>query len=183
MNARIQEMLDHHDIRQVLARYCRSCDRCDEVGMAAVYADDSWDNHGYRSGEGKQFAHDSVQEMLETTKVVSHLLGQSSIWVNGDEARAETYFLATILYPSQNDIELINQVAGRYVDQLVREGGQWLIKNRLTLRDWSITHRVEQNLLAQAGFEEAGQGPLDPSYSALGHEFQGRLFHENVRSK
>lgn len=181
MDARIQEMLDHHDIRQVLARYCRSCDRCDEVEMAAVYADDSWDNHGHRSGEGKQFAQDTVREMLETTQVVSHLLGQSLIWVNGDEARAETYFQATILYPPQNGIELVNHVAGRYVDQLVREQGQWLIKKRLTLRDWSVTHRVEQNLLAQAGLVEGGQGPFDPSYSALDHDFQGRLY-KTVRS-
>ena len=182
MDPRIQEMLDHHEIRQVLARYCRSCDRCDEVGMAAVYAEDSWDNHGHRSGKGKQFARNTVQEMLETTQVVSHLLGQSLIWVNGDEARAETYFQATLLYPPQNDIELVNLIGGRYVDRLVRENGQWVIKDRLTLRDWSITHRVEQNLPAEAGLVEGRQGPLDPSYAALDHEFPGRLYH-TIRAK
>jgi hypothetical protein len=179
MDPRLQEMLDHHEIRKVLAEYCRGCDRCDDTAMAAVYAEDSWDDHGIRSGKGKQFAQSTVREMLDTTKMVSHLLGQSLIWVDGDSARAETYFQATLKYPPKNGIDLVNHIAGRYVDQLVREDGRWRIKRRLTLRDWSITHRVEQDLLAASGIVEGAQGADDPSYAALSQPFTGTMRRES----
>lgn len=173
MDARIQEMVDHHEIRQLLARYCRGCDRADEVLMASVYADDSWDDHGNRSGKGKQFARDTVQELLETTSVVSHLLGQSLIWVDGDCAKSETHFHATLIYPPEDGVQFVNHIAGRYVDKFAREDAGWLIKDRLTIRDWSISHRLEADPLSQQGIVNGDIGPGDPSYRALGHEYGG----------
>lgn len=173
MDQRIQRMLDHYEIRQQLARYCRGCDRADEALMASVYADHSWDDHGHRSGEGKQFARDTVKELLETAKIASHLLGQSLIEVTGDTAAAETYFHATLIYPPEDQTDFVNHIAGRYVDKFVRDDGQWLIKDRLTIRDWSITHRVEADPLSQQGIVDGGLGPGDASYRALGHEYGG----------
>ena len=125
---RLQELIDHHDIRQLLATYCHGCDRMDEVEMASTYAADSWDDHGPRKMPGKPFSIATVGEALETTTVVSHLLGQSLIKVDGDSAGAETYFIATLMYPPRDGVETLNQLGGRYVDTLVREGGQWLIE-------------------------------------------------------
>lgn len=173
MDARIQNMLDQQDIRAVLARYCRGCDRADAVLMASVYADQSWDNHGDRSGEGRQFARDTVREMLATAEVVSHLLGQSLIWVDGDTAGAESYFQATLIYPPEDGVEFVNQIAGRYIDKLVREDQHWLIRDRLTIRDWSASYRIEADPLAQQGIVNGALGPCDPSYPALGHEYGG----------
>jgi hypothetical protein len=44
MDQRLQAMLDHHEITQLLAEYVHGCDRCDTDAMASVYWDDSWDD-------------------------------------------------------------------------------------------------------------------------------------------
>src|SRR5258706_11565970 len=121
MHPRLQELLDHHDIRQLLATYCHGCDRADEVEMASVYREDSWDDHGRRKMPGRRFSIETVAETIETTNVCSHQLGQSLIKLDGDKAGAETYFIATVLYPDRGEGEILNQLGGRYVDTLVGE--------------------------------------------------------------
>ncbi len=83
MHPRLQELIDHHDIRQLLATYCHGCDRADEVEMASTYAEDSLDDHGPRKLPGKPFSIATVADLLQTTDLVSHLLGQSLIKVDG----------------------------------------------------------------------------------------------------
>ena len=99
MDERLQTLWDHHQIRDLLATYCHGCDRADEVEMASTYCEDSLDDHGPRKMPGKPFSIATVAELLATTDLVSHLLGQSLIRVSGDTAGAETYFIATLLYP------------------------------------------------------------------------------------
>jgi hypothetical protein len=174
MDPRLQELLDHHEIRQLLATYCHGCDRGDEVEMASTYCADSWDDHGPRKMEGRRFSIETVEESLRTTKVVSHMLGQSLIKLNGDEAGSETYFIASVIYPATEDRgETLNQLGGRYVDTLVREGGKWLIRKRVCIREWSISHPLEHDWLAGRGFEETRRGPADGSYEALGLTHSG----------
>lgn len=169
MDPRLQEVLDHHEIRQLLATYCHGCDRGDEVEMAGTYAADSWDDHGPRKMEGRRFSIETVEESLRTTRLVSHLLGQSLVKVEGDSAGAETYFIASLIYPGRNGCaDTLNQLGGRYVDRLVREEGQWLIKERICVREWSISHPIEQDFLAGRGFEETRRDAEDHSYRALG---------------
>ena len=173
MHPRLQELIDHHDIRQLLATYCHGCDRMDEVEMASTYAEDSWDDHGPRKMPGRPFSIETVAEALETTTVVSHQLGQSLIRVDGDTAGAETYFIATLKYPAKQGIETLNQLGGRYVDKLVRETGKWLIKQRICIREWSCSQPIAGDFLAKAGFVETQRGQADPSYAALGLTHSG----------
>jgi hypothetical protein len=170
---RLQELLDHHDIRQLLARYCHGCDRMDEVEMASTYADDSWDDHGPRKMPGKPFAIATIAEALETTTVVSHQLGQSLIRVTGDTAGAETYFIATLMYPPKDGGNTLNQLGGRYIDSLVRQDGQWLIEKRVCVREWSVSQPIFGDWLANAGFAETRRGQADVSYAALGMAHSG----------
>lgn len=178
MDARMQELWDHHEIRQLLATYCHGCDRADEVLMASTYVQDSWDDHGPRKMPGNRFSFETVEELIETTRVVSHLLGQSLIALRGDEAGAETYFIASVLYPAREPggSETLNQLGGRYVDTLLREDGKWLIKTRICVREWSISHPVERDWLAGKGFVETGRGQADISNEVLGLTLTGSLF-------
>lgn len=178
MDQRLQELWDHHEIRQLLATYCHTCDRADEVGMAATYCDESWDDHGRKKMPGRPFSESTVQEAIETTTVVSHQLGQSLIRVDGEEAAAETYFIATLLRNSDEGGQVFNQLGGRYVDRLLREDGQWLIKQRLCVREWSVTNPLTSDWLANAGFIETRRGPDDVSYAMLGLTHEGRLWHD-----
>lgn len=178
MDPRLQELIDHHEIRQLLATYCHTCDRADEVGMAATYCADSWDDHGRKKMPGKPFAASTVQEAIETTTVVSHQLGQSLIRVNGDTAGAETYFIATLLRNGPDGGQIFNQLGGRYVDRVERENGRWLIKERLCVREWSMTNPLANDWLANSGFIETRRGPEDVSYQMLGLTHEGRLWHD-----
>lgn len=174
MDHRLQELWDHHEIRQLLATYCHGCDRGDEVEMASTYAADSWDDHGPRKMEGRRFSIETVEESLRTTRLVSHQLGQSLIRVNGDEAGSETYFIATLVYPARDGAdETLNQLGGRYVDTLAREDGKWKLKKRLCVREWSYSRPIESDWLAQAGFMETRRGPQDVSWEALGLTHSG----------
>jgi hypothetical protein len=166
-----QEIIDHHLIRQVLAEYCNACDRCDQIRMAAVYAQDSWDDHGPRGGKGSDFAKVITEEMIDIDSL-SHLLGQSMIKVDGDRAGAETYFLAVMRVDSAEGGPLIHQLGGRFVDELVREEQGWKISHRIALRDWSITLPVSQDYVATQGLQP-GRGMKDPCFAALGIEHSG----------
>src|SRR3546814_2864784 len=73
---------------------CFACDRGDEARMAAVYLDDSWDEHGVYAARGPDFARIMSQAVAEQTDSMFHLLGQSQIRVDGDVAGADSYFLA-----------------------------------------------------------------------------------------
>ncbi len=176
MDTRLQELWDHHEIRQLLATYCHGCDRADEVEMASTYCAESWDDHGTRRMDGKQFSVATVEEALETTRIVSHQLGQSLIRVNGDNAGTETYFIATLIYPPRDGVETINQLGGRYVDTLQREDGAWKIKKRICVREWSVSQPIAGDWLANAGFVQSTRGPADESYKALGLAHAGSLF-------
>lgn len=183
MDPRLQELIDHHEIRQLLAVYCHGCDRGDEVEMASTYAADSFDNHGSRKMDGRRFSIETVEESLRTTNLVSHMLGQSLIKVDGDTAGAETYFIATLLYPGKDGAEgeTIGQLGGRYVDTLVRENGKWLIKDRVCVREWSHSHAVTGDWLANAGFTPMHRSQRDASYAALGLTHSGNPWLSEVK--
>jgi hypothetical protein len=168
MDARLQEMLDHYEITKTLKEYCHGCDRCDEPRMASVYAQDGWDDHGHRRAPGLEYARLMTAEVLETTDSMYHLLGQSQIQVTGDDAGAETYFLAVARTTREDGTQMCNQLGGRFIDRLVREDGRWRIKHRTVMHDWSISLPIEQDWTADAGLREGARSDDDPSFSALG---------------
>ena len=139
VDAELQAMLDHFRIRKVLAAYCHGCDRCDSELMASVYAKDSWDDHGAIKAPGPEFVTAIMQSIREDTETLSHLLGQSIINVDGDRAGAETCFLAVTRQPGTDGEPVCSQLGGRFVDRLAREDGEWKIKHRVVLRDWSVS--------------------------------------------
>lgn len=179
--SRLQEMWDHHEIRQLLATYCHGCDRGDEVEMASTYCATSWDDHGPRKMDGRRFSIETVEESARTTKLVSHQLGQSLIRVTGDEAGAETYFIATVVYPAKDGgPEVLNQLGGRYVDNLAREDGAWKIRKRLCVREWSCSQPIESDWLATAGFIDTARGRDDVSWTVLGQSHSGNPWLHEV---
>jgi hypothetical protein len=165
-------MLDHHEITKLLYEYCHGCDRMDQVQMAGVYATESWDDHGTDKCPGQEFTARTMVG-LRATNMCSHLMGQSLIRINGDEAGAESHFIATVRYPAKDGRETLNQLGGRYVDTLVREAGRWRIKKRICVRDWSIRVPIADDWLDGAGFVEGKRSNEDPSFAVLGIAHSG----------
>lgn len=168
MDERLQEMLDHYEITKTLAEYCHGCDRCDEAHMTGVYLEDSWDEHGVTGAPGPEFARVMTDRILNSTNSLSHLLGQSLIKVTGDEAGAETYFLAVARTTRDDGVEICNQLGGRFVDKLQRENGRWLIKHRCAVRDWSISIPIERDWTVDEELTEGQRSNADPSFAVLG---------------
>jgi hypothetical protein len=175
MDPRLQEMLDHYEIRKTLSEYCQGCDRCDEPRMGSVYAEDSFDDHGNFRAPGQEYVRLMTAEVLATTTSLAHLLGQSLIRVDGDEAGAETYFLAVLRTPREGGGETCHQLGGRFVDRLSRTDGVWRIKHRTVVRDWSISLPVEQDWVAENGLRDGARSDDDPAFAAL------RRAHGGVR--
>ncbi|CAN7628874.1 nuclear transport factor 2 family protein [Phenylobacterium sp. LjRoot219] len=165
--SRLQTMLDHFEITQTIAEYCHGCDRSDEAHMGSAYLEDSWDDHGHIKAPGREFARLMTIDIQAQSTSLSHQLGQSLVRVDGDEAGAETYFIAVSRSLDADGRELCNQLGGRYVDRLVREDGRWLVKHRIAVRDWSISLPIEQDWLAEAGMKPGLRSNDDPSYAAL----------------
>jgi hypothetical protein len=167
MSATLQEIIDHHEIRKVLSVYCHGCDRADGPRMASVYLEDSWDDHGPFKGPGQGLVERVMNNFVRGIRCI-HLLGQSLINVRGDEAGAETYFLATIGEKGENGEEAVTLLGGRYVDTLLRDDGQWKIKNRICVRDWSRTLDTQKDRLEGLDFVQGELSGQDPSYAILG---------------
>ncbi|MCV7231845.1 nuclear transport factor 2 family protein [Mycobacterium branderi] len=161
-------MLDHYEIRKTLSEYCHGCDRGDEAHMASVYLEDSIDDHGALRAPGPEFAHVMTERIVTTTNSLSHMLGQSLINVTGDEAGAETYFLAVARTTRDDGVEMCNQLGGRFVDKLQREDGRWLIKHRCVVRDWSISLPIDVDWTVEEKLRPGERTNADPSFAALG---------------
>jgi hypothetical protein len=168
MDQRLQEMLDHYEITKTLSEYCQGCDRCDDAKMGSVYLENSWDDHGAIQAPGPEFARLMTARILATTSSLSHMLGQSLTKISGDEAGAETYFLAVSRTTGSDGVEMCNQLGGRFVDKLQRENGRWRIKHRCVVRDWSISMPVEHDWTAESGLKEGERTNADPCFAALG---------------
>lgn len=170
MDARLQNLLDHHEIRTLLAEYCHACDRADPVMMRACYVEEgSFDDHGHVKASGPEYAATMSELVAQRTEAASHILGQSLIRVEGDEAVAETFFVAFFRLPSnEDDGARINQLVGRFVDELAREKGAWKIRRRTCVRDTSLTTMVTRDDYAAFGFVEARRDALDPGAAVLG---------------
>ena len=173
MDSRLQEMLDHYEIRKTLSEYCNGCDRVNEDRMGSVYVEDSFDDHGGHKLPGPEFARVMAAQVASNSEVMFHLLGQSLINVKGDEAGCETYFFAVSRAPREGDLPLCNQLGGRFVDSLVRVGDGWKLKNRTVVRDWTMTLPVASDWPDAMALTPGQRSAEDPSFAVLGISHSG----------
>lgn len=174
MDDRLQEMLDHYEIRKTVSEYCHGLDRMDELRMASIYAADSFDDHGSNRCPGPQFAKQVLEFMRSGASCADHhMLGQTLAVVDGDCAGAETYFTASMRRIEPEGGEVLLQIGGRYVDRLVREDERWKVWRRAMVRDWSITHPIVDDWAKDHGFIEGQRSEDDPSFAVLGLRHSG----------
>ena len=139
---RIQIMLDEHEIRKIIFLYTRGVDRLDAELVSSVYHPTAMDNHGGFKGKGQDFGPYIAKMIAEHCTMSQHTLNQSLITVDGDKAHAETYFVAYHVRPD-GDAEYMDRFGGRYIDKLARRDDLWKISDRVVVRDWSTTDKIE----------------------------------------
>ncbi len=170
-DAILQEMIDHHEIKKVLFRYCRSADRWDLDGMRSVFHEDAIDEHGMYSGR----AHE-LMDYLESTvdeggplKMTQHNLGNIIIDVKGDRAVAESYCTSYQGWEDENGGQ-DELVGGRYVDLLEKRDGEWRILHRRVTYDWARINPYTEKFwdrFEDQGFIMGVRGKGDALYTAL----------------
>ena len=137
MAATVEWLAAKEEIREVLLRYCRGVDRCDEELLRGVYHEDSYDDHGSFKGDGREFASAIVASKRTDALFSIHHVGNMSIDIelDADTATAETYFVAANRLRAAPDH--LQVFVGRYVDRFDRRDRQWAIAQRLVVHDWS----------------------------------------------
>ncbi len=167
MNERVQMMLDHFEIRELIEGYVHACDRGDLAGVKDCYWEDSYDHHGPLAGPGWQFATDCVQSLSEYWRNCTHLLGQSRIRVEGDGAGVETFYFAS-LSRDQDGEAMLDLTVGRYIDRMERRDGIWRIKDRRCTQEWAISVPQGEAFIDRESFLTGAKGESDLAFAALG---------------
>ncbi len=65
----------------------------------------------------------------------THFMGDQAIQINGDSAEVETYAVAFGIHYVDGTPSVV-MTGLRYVDTMVRQDGQWLVRHRVLHHDW-----------------------------------------------
>ena len=124
-------MLEEKDaIHETIANYCFHFDGAEFDQWVDLFTDDGVFDAGT---VGVQKGKDALRAFLKNIRLtnglpmVKHCVMNEIIKVNGDEATAKSYI---VVVRSKGEGALVNGLAGRYEDQLVKQGDRWLFKNR-----------------------------------------------------
>ena len=131
----LRELQDRAEIHDVMMRYAASLDVLDWDGVAACFTKDA---HSVYNGADLGDGVDKILAYIKglaNMKVTTHFMGNQLIEVKGDSASMETYCVAYL--GSKRDGKDVMVIRGlRYIDQLVRQNGNWLISDRIHTCDW-----------------------------------------------
>lgn len=129
---RVQVLEDREEIRRLIIRYGEYLDARDYAGYASLFASNGKWTGGFGSATGPA----EIQAMLEknlgkpepgfVNKSNFHLVTTEVVDVNGDKATARSRYL----FVTGADNKPVPALAGRYVDEFVRENGAWKIFRR-----------------------------------------------------
>ena len=133
----LDELVAKQQCTELVYHLARALDRCDEGMIRACYHPDATDDHGLLKGTIDEFI-DGVIPMLHGMKRTQHNITNILIYLRGDEARGESYFIAQhTLTPETGEVEMF--AAGRYLDRFDRRDGEWRIAHRQAVYDWTMT--------------------------------------------
>lgn len=162
----LERLADHLAIQDVLCRYARGIDRCDEKLLLTVWwpgAEVDYGNGATDAGEWSA----GVVVALGTMRRTQHFLGNMLIDIEGDGATAETYCRAYHEVDGA-DAPQEMEVGGRYLDRLEKRGGEWRIADRRYIHDWnrnSASTAVWDGPLYGTLKRVGARLPNDPSYT------------------
>jgi len=131
----LHALLDKQAIQEVLARYVRAVDRCDEALLLSVFHPDAIDHHVGHRNTAQEFctwALDLVRQMGP----VAHYLSAPLIELDGDVAWSECYAIA--FHRIERDgVAFDNFLGARVLDRFERRDGAWRIAWRRVVYDWN----------------------------------------------
>ncbi len=159
----LQRLMDKQSITQRLLDYARGVDRIDLDLIRSVFHLGARLDYGAMFvGTREEFA-DFIGVVHPAMEAHSHHLSNIYITVDGDRAGSETYVLARLRSKGPHDTLNDTVTSGRYVDQWLRQEGEWRIIHRMYLHGMDSTEATPAS-----GYPATGaRTPSDPSYAVL----------------
>ena len=140
-----QEAANRLAIRELVDAYAHCADRRDAKGQMALFTADTvfevfMDS---RSAEPTQTlrgrdALAPVFENLNTYQATTHFNGQSTVEIEGNTAKGESYCIAHHL-TVDGEKRTLMVASIRYLDTFSKENGAWLFAERKLMVDWTDT--------------------------------------------
>ena len=141
-----QEAADRLAIRELVDAYAHCADRRDAKGQMALFTDDTrfvvfMDA---TAAEPTQELHGReslapVFDDLNQYAATMHFYGQSTVWLDGGRATGESYCLAHHLSADEDGQRTMMIASIRYLDEFVKQDGQWLFAERRLVVNWTET--------------------------------------------
>jgi hypothetical protein len=177
LERRLLELLDERDIRDVLVRYCRGVDRCDQELLESCFHPDAQDDHGNWICSGRDVPEQIIRLVGPGDASAMHFLGNVRIEVEGDTAYAESYLLAFRTL-RREERSHVRTRALRFVDRFQRRGGEWRIAERVVADEWNRIDEVVEEMQDSRVFRYGSKSREDPVYAIR----RGRVArHSNTR--
>jgi ketosteroid isomerase-like protein len=140
------EAADRLAIRELIDAYAHCADRRDAKGQMALFTDDTrfLVFMDATAAEPTQELHGReslapVFDDLNQYVATMHFNGQSTIALDGDRATGESDCLAQHLKVGQDGQRTMMIASIRYLDELVKQDGQWLFAERRLMVNWIET--------------------------------------------
>jgi hypothetical protein len=140
------EAADRLALRELIDAYAHCADRRDAKGQMALFTEDTRflvfmdataaePTQELRGRESLA----PVFDNLNTYAATMHFNGQSTVWMDGNRATGESYCLAQHLSLGQDGQRTMMIASIRYLDEFVKQDGQWLFAERRLMVDWTET--------------------------------------------
>jgi ketosteroid isomerase-like protein len=140
------EAADRLAIRELVDAYAHCADRRDAKGQMALFTEDTsfLVFMDAASAEPTQELHGReslapVFDDLNRYAVTMHFNGQSTVALDGDRATGESYCLAHHLSVPEDGQRTLMVASIRYLDQFVKQDGQWFFAERRLMVNWIDT--------------------------------------------
>jgi len=169
--ARMANLLDREDIRDLVRKYSRAVDRRDRDLLSSLYWPDGTDIHGSFDGTATDFVEYAIWSVSRDHRT-HHVMGEILLEFEGARALGETYFISYHLRAPEGGSLYDEAFGGRYLDIFEKRDGLWRILRRTLVidwcrrypdtADWAATHFKTQ---AGATLRLSERKPDDPLYA------------------
>lgn len=177
----ISVLSDKEAIREVIHRYCRAADRCDQEALKSCYWPDGQDDHGFFGGNAWDFCDYVIPQLRKIDRSI-HAITNTIIEIDGEGAFCESQW--SVIHRLKDGDRLHDYWhQGRYLDVFEKRNGEWRILRRLLLADCDrlMTVRDMRAIAAEIGGDAnrvnepmlGARAPIDAVY--LGRDVAGAV--------
>ena len=147
----LQDLSDHHQIRQLVVDYATAIDSREFDALDAVFMPDAYID--YRAMGGIDGSYPQIKEwlraVLPTFPNYQHMVGNISARLDGNQARARTMCFNPMEVALPEGGTQVMFLGLWYVDRFVRTPSGWRMAERVEQRSWG--HNVPAALAQATG--------------------------------